>query len=191
MTSGWIAYVDESMRVGAGAYVLAAACLEVVECEDARRTVAGLAKPGQRFHWRQSSVPMQHKAVGVVAGLPALHLVVVAAPLDPRRQERGRRQCLRRLLFELENSGVGRVVMEAREQRLNARDIQAVDAFRAAGLIGPDIVVEHAYPAGPAGEPLLWVPDIVAGAIGGELDRGDPLAGQLSSVVTRYYIELN
>jgi hypothetical protein len=34
------------------------------------------------------------------------------------------------------------------------------------------------------------VPDIVAGAIGGELDRSEPFAAELAAVVTRYQIEL-
>ncbi|NJC69072.1 hypothetical protein HC031_04940 [Planosporangium thailandense] len=186
----WTADGDESMRAGVGVYVLAAACLEVEHEEQARHAVAALAKPGQRFHWRQAATPVQRKAVSAVAGLPALHLVVIAAPLDPRRQERARRHCLRRLLFELEQAGVARVVMEAREPRLNTRDIEAVDAFRAAGLIGSDIVVEHGYPTGPNGEPLLWVPDIVAGAVGAELDRGDLLAQELAGLVTHYRVEL-
>ncbi len=113
------------MRAGAGVYVLAAACLEMIEVAGARHSVAALAKPGQRFHWRQSAPPMQRKAVGVVSALPALHLVVVAAPIDPRRQERARRHCLRRLLFELDRGGVASVLLESREAKLNARDITA------------------------------------------------------------------
>jgi hypothetical protein len=183
--------VDESMRANAGVYLLAAACLDDADYPAARDSVATLAKPGQRFHWRASSAPVQRKAVALVASLPALHLVVVAAPLDPPRQERGRRHALCRLLYELRGHGVTRVVLEARTQSLNAKDAEAVDAFRAAGVIGSDIVIEHGYPAGPNGEPLLWVPDIVAGVIGGELDRGEVVPGNLAQLVTRFDVELD
>jgi hypothetical protein len=90
----WTAYVDESMRLGPGVYLLAAACLDNAELVDARSAVAQLGRPTRRFH---------------------------AQPLD---------------------------------------------------------------------EPLLWVPDIVAGAIGGELDLNERYAEQLAALVTRFDIEL-
>ncbi len=83
------------------------------------------------------------------------------------------------------------MLLESREAKLNARDITAVDAFRAGGVIGPNIVVEHGFPVGPKGEPLLWVPDIVAGAIGAELDRGEQVAMELTRLVTCYQVKLD
>jgi hypothetical protein len=109
------------------------------------------------------------------------------APLDPRRQERARRHCLRRLLFELEAAGVGHVWLESRGRHQDPLDLQAVNVLRIQRVIGAGLVVDHTR---PLDEPLLWVPDIVAGAVGGELDRGERYAEQLASVVTRYHIEL-
>jgi hypothetical protein len=88
-------------------------------------------------------------------------MIVVGAPLDGRRQERGRRICLARLLHELESAGVSEVLLEARTRSLNAKDLAAVNAWRAQHVVGHALTVEHGY---PSEEPLLWLPDIVAGA---------------------------
>lgn len=184
----WTAYVDESMRAGAGVYLLAAACLDNTELVEARAAVAQLGRPTRRFHWRNEEPDDRAKAVGVVASLPALHLVVVAARLDPRRQERARRHCLRRLLFELDAAGVTHAWLESRGRRHDLRDLQAVNVLRIQRAVGTALVVDHAR---PLDEPLLWVPDIVAGAIGGELDLKERYADQLATLVTRYDIELH
>jgi hypothetical protein len=162
----WVAYVDESMRVPAagapGRYILAAAVLHADDVETTRDAVRWLSGKHRRFHWRDSSPVARDKAVGVVAELSAVHLVVVGTPLDRRRQERGRRLCLARLLYELESADVSMVSLEARTESLNVKDLSAVGAWRAQNIIGHTLAVNHAY---PRIEPLLWLPDIVAGAV--------------------------
>jgi hypothetical protein len=169
---------------------MVASCVDEVDSGEVRTVVSGLAAPGQRFHWRRSARPARAKALGVVADLPVLHLTAIATRLDPRRPERARRACLHRLLFELASHGVTLVIMETRTQSLNHKDAAAVDAFRSAQVIGPEIAVEHGYPSGVNGEPLLWVPDIIAGAIGAELDHGDPMPEQLAGLTTRFHLRL-
>lgn len=59
--------------------------------------------------------------------------------------------------------------------------------FSARGIVGPDPKVSHAR---PLDEPLLWIPDIVAGAIYTALD-GDPrYRTTLKSLIEVYDIEL-
>ena len=87
---------------------------------------------------------------------------MVGAPLDPRRQERGRRICLERLLYELEAAGVSAVSLEERTLTLNKKDLFMVHAWRARHVIGHGLRVDH---GDPTKEPLLWLPDIVAGAV--------------------------
>ena len=187
MTSAWTAYVDESIRPIAGVYLLAAACVADVEIAEVRATAAQLAPPQQRFHWRDEKPPSRMKAVGLVGGLPALHLVVVGAPIDPRRQERARRHCLRRLLYELDEAGVSLVRMESRGRRLDTLDLQAVNVMRIQRVIGSALMVDHTQ---PGSEPLLWLPDIVAGAVGGQLDGKDSYAEELSGLIIRYEVDL-
>lgn len=184
----WVAYVDESMRADAGVYVLAAAVLDISDEAEAREAVAGLTASGPRFHWRHESEKVQRRAVEAVCGLAALHVVVVGAPLNLVKQERARRHCLRHLLFHLDVADVRQVWMEARTISLNSRDIAAVRAFRASHVIGHNIRVDHRY---PLDEPLLWLPDIVAGAIG-MAEGGDPrYREQLADILTEHRIRFD
>ncbi|MGH3974929.1 MAG: hypothetical protein ACRDS9_16615 [Pseudonocardiaceae bacterium] len=97
--------------------------------------------------------------IKTIATLPALHLVVVRAAAD-ERSERRRRLCLRRLLCELDQAGVAQVVLERRQRRQDQADRQLLSALRSAVRSG----LRMAHAAG-TGEPLLWLPDFVAGAV--------------------------
>lgn len=156
-----VAFGDESIRTNV--YVFVGSPLNVQDVHLVREAVRALApRPGRRFHWHDQAAGDREKAARVVADLASLQVVVVAAPLDPRRQERGRWLALARLLYELETTGVTQVWLEARTAALNAKDLAAVDAWRSQRVVGHSIRVDHAY---PSAEPLLWVPDIVAGAV--------------------------
>ncbi|MGH3546215.1 MAG: hypothetical protein ACRDPW_09870, partial [Mycobacteriales bacterium] len=168
---GWVAYVDESQRSeGAGAYILAAVVLDGQTAESIRPQVAALAAGKQRFHWRLESPSRQRKAVAVVAGLPALHIVVVAVGVKARQSERARRYCLDRLLYELDHAGVSQVWLEARGPHQNRLDSEVVNVFRVRGNISDTIRIDHGY---PDQEVLLWLGDIVAGALSASV-AGDP-----------------
>lgn len=168
--SSWVAYVDESIRTTDGVYVLAAVILEEPDCDDARARVTGLSQRGLPFHWRLELAPRRQTAVELIADLASLHLVVIGAPVDPRRQERARRQCMESLLFHLQAAGVAQVWLEARNAAADRRDIEAVRAARARQIIQYGLLVDHAR---PSEEPLLWLADVVAGAMSAA-EGGDP-----------------
>ncbi|SDU67138.1 DUF3800 domain-containing protein [Jiangella alkaliphila] len=186
--SSWVAYVDESIRTTDGVYVLAAVILEEPDCADARARVNGLSQRGLPFHWRLELAPRRQTAVELVADLASLHLVVIGAPVNPRRQERARRQCMESLLFHLQAAGVAQVWLEARNTAADRRDIDAVDRFRSRRVIGHSIRIDHDQ---PSREPLLWLADIVAGTVsaaeGGEPAYRDVIAPML----TDYRIQLD
>ncbi|MCF4120280.1 hypothetical protein L1785_04735 [Antribacter sp. KLBMP9083] len=159
------AWVDESMQMPTqervGMYVLAAAIADPEECEPVRDSLRELLKKkGARFHWRDESAQRHLKIASAIGAYDKVHLVVVGVPIDPRRQERARRLCMERLLHELEKLGVTRVWLESRTESLNRSDIRLVDAVRNKGRISPSTHVDF---ANPTVEPMLWVPDAVAG----------------------------
>ncbi|WP_298329228.1 hypothetical protein [Haloactinopolyspora sp.] len=156
----WSAYVDESIDDAFGTYVLAAATLDEDGSEDVRDAISALARRGRRFHWKDEEHSDRIRAVQLVSTCATLHVVVIGAPMV--KQERAQRQCLRSLLFHLEAAGVEQVWLESRGNPADARDIGAVRAFRAQHAIGHAIRVDHAF---PSTQPLLWVADIVAGAV--------------------------
>ncbi|WP_325048080.1 DUF3800 domain-containing protein [Jiangella anatolica] len=177
-----VAYVDESIRIRDGVYVMAACALEDGSAAAARDAMRELEpRPGHRLHWHDRMPADRLVAVRTVAQLPALHLVTIGVTLDPRRQERARRQCMEALLFHLQDAGVSRVWLETRNAAADRRDIEAVRAARARQIIQYGLLVDHAR---PSEEPLLWLADIVAGAVsaaeGDDRSYRDPLAPMLT-----------
>jgi hypothetical protein len=146
-----------------GAYLRVAAVIAVDHLDAVRTTIEALRLRGQRkLHWQGENDNRRLLGIKTIATLPALHLVVIRAARD-ERSERHQRLCLRRLLCELDQAGVGEVVLERRQRSQDQADSRLLSALRAAKLITGGLRIEHA--AG-TDEPLLWVPDFVAGAAG-------------------------
>ena len=161
------AWVDESMKQQSGQmegmYLLAAVVGDPATCEPARDALRELVrKQGGRLHWRQEEAPRRAKIAAAIGTQDLACIVVVGVPIAPRRQERARRKCMERLLFELERIGVSHVWLEARSTLLNRRDVELVDALRANGALVTRTRVEHSL---PDDEPMLWAADAVAGAV--------------------------
>lgn len=177
------AFVDESEPSACdefGVYLLAAAVIAVDHLDTARTTIEALRLRGQRkLHWRDENDNRRMLGIKTIATLPALHLVVVRAAAD-ERSERRRRLCLRRLLCELDQAGVAQVVLERRQRRQDQADGQLLSALRAAKTVRSGLRIEHA--AG-TGEPLLWLPDFVAGAAGAARRGAHGYLDQLTGLV--------
>lgn len=86
-------------------------------------------------------------------------IVTVGSPMERSKQERARRCCLERLLYELDQFGVSEAWLESRTAVQDRRDLRLVDTARRKRLISHSLQVSFAR---PAGEPLLWLPDAVA-----------------------------
>lgn len=163
------AWVDESMRAardGAdGIYLMAAAVADPSACDLVRADLRAMTeKEAERLHWRHETPERQAKIAAVIGNHDIVNLVVVGMPLDARRQERARAICAERLLYELDNLGVAHVWLETRHPALNQRDLRLVKALRGKRSISSSIRVEFAR---PKDEPMLWIPDAVAGAVNG------------------------
>lgn len=171
------AWVDESVHTASGAltegiYLLAATVADPEVCEPIRDELRRLL-PGRlrRLHWRDENPRRRRIIAGALATLDVTHTVVVGAPIDPHRQERARRLCMERLLHELHRLGVGQVYAETRTPSLNRRDRDMLDALRQRHAIPESLAVEFIH---PDNEPLLWLPDAVAGAVGMQRRGDDP-----------------
>ncbi len=190
-----LAYVDEAMHQPAIAratchYVLAALLLQPAYSTQLRELVKTLRVSGPRFHWRVEHEVSRRKAIQTVAAADASHIVVVGAPLDGRKQERARRQCLKRLLFELEKSGVEQVFLESRTQELNRAEITVIDQMRRQHIISPKLRLEYAKPEGPVGEPLLWIPDVICGAVTAAFKGNPAHLASVAPLIERHDIAL-
>lgn len=177
------AYIDESVREGApGLYVLASVAVPDEQADDVRAALrSGLRHRRPRFHWRDEQ-DSDRQAMAKVAGDLALSsLAAVSTPMDPKRPERARRVCLTRLLWELEQRAVLNVVFESRQNR--DRDDRAhILRAQKAGHCSRELRYGFAL---PLQEPLLWLPDLVAGAVAyARVGRGEQCLALLGEGVT-------
>jgi ribosomal protein S12 len=156
------AYVDESSRVRAGLYVLAAVIVADAQAEWHQEALLALLHRGQRrLHWRNENSKRRAQLVSAVRHLPHTGAVVIATGVTPRRQERARRKCIERLLAELADRRIAAVVFERRHEELDARDRTMVAALRRQRTVPAWLRVSW---VAATDEPLLWLPDIAAGA---------------------------
>jgi hypothetical protein len=156
------AYVDESLRVREGLYVLAAVIVADAEADGHREALRKLLYRRQlRLHWRDESSRRRRQLIAAVCRLRHTGAVVIAGGVAAGRQERARRKCIERLLSELSSRGIARVVFERRHKELDARDRAMVAALQRQQSL-PAALRASWEPA--TTEPLLWLPDIAAGA---------------------------
>lgn len=189
------AWVDESIHTpGAeapeGMYVLVAAVADPSACEPVRDSLRALVPRGAgRLHWRDESDQRQEAITAAIVRCDLFCTVVIGAPIDQRRQERARRKCMTRLLHELEQLGVSCVWLESRTATLNRKDLHLVDALRGERAISRGLRVEFGR---PLEEPMLWVPDAVAGAVSAARKGTDTRGNRerLGQMVTEYVIDL-
>jgi hypothetical protein len=158
-----IAFVDESIRTGpSGVYLVAAAVVIPADLDRARRTVVSALLPNQpRFHWRNESELQRRVMLERVANLPAKVLAYACRPV-PRRQDRARALCIDRMLWDFAELGVTKVTFESREEHNDRKDAFTIrNAQRAKRA---PATLQYSF-ARPLEEPLLWLPDALAGAV--------------------------
>lgn len=159
------AWGDESYRtygVEKPAYLLGAVVADPEACADYRKSLVALHRRGPKLHWRESTPRERTQAIETIAQFDAYHVVVVAAPVERKRQERARALCLERLAWQLDGHAVTLLSLEAREAQLMKRDLRTIDALRGKNALPEGLRIDHAL---PSEEPMLWVADFVLGAL--------------------------
>lgn len=157
-------------KVPSPMYLLGAALADEVTAVQAREAMLGIHKKGPKLHWRDLDPRAKTLSVEAVASLSLDHIVVIASPLDPRRQERARAKCIERLCWEVEDLGGTSVTFEARTQSLNQRDRQLIPKLRGKGALPVGLRVDWLR---GSEDPMLWIADQVLGAIG-DAEAGEP-----------------
>jgi hypothetical protein len=178
--------VDESVIVGpvgrSGTYTMAAVITDSARCDELRRELAGLSiKPGVRLHWVGESVKRRDLIAEAIAQMDIAAILTVGTPMERSRQERARRCCLEQLLYELDQFGVSQAWLESRTAAQDRRDLQLVDSARRKRLISHELQVRFAR---PTGEPMLWLPDAVAGAMSASVLGEERWLDAMAAVVT-------
>ncbi|MCJ1713959.1 hypothetical protein [Curtobacterium sp. VKM Ac-2922] len=182
------AWGDESVRThtaGQPRYLLAASVVDSNDVEASRALLEDLRPTRGKLHWHDLNDRQRKRVIAAVAEIDAVHLIVIAAPMDPRREERARAVCLERLGWELARQDVALLTLEQRATALAARDLRVVEALRGRRIIPASLRVEH---GDPTAEPMLWLPDQVLGAFGAA-SEGHPVPPSLSAAIETYDVE--
>lgn len=161
-----VGYLDESYVVGPdGVYVLAALIADPAD-EVVRDRLRGLRAAGQlRPHFSKESTARRVALAAGVGGLTLPSVVTVRRSGDAAERARG--LCLVAMAWALAGR-VDRLVIDARQTRLNRHDATVLAGLAPSGLRLPVTFVSG------AGEPLLWAADVTAGAVFQDLARGEP-----------------
>ncbi|RVX43012.1 hypothetical protein EDD27_5679 [Nonomuraea polychroma] len=150
------------MLLARGLYLMAAVLVAPHQADRYRAELRALLLRGQlRLHWRDENDKRRAQLIEAVTALRPLGVIVAGTGLDSRRQERARRKCMECLLWELGNHHVDDVVFERRHSELDQRDHEMVVILKGRHAIPPRLRLSWHH---PEAEPLLWLPDIVAGA---------------------------
>ncbi|MEV7968891.1 hypothetical protein AB0O34_23315 [Sphaerisporangium sp. NPDC088356] len=163
MNSESCAYIDESMRIGAGVYVLAAVIVPDRETDAYRSALRALLLPKQpRLHWRDERPKRRLEIVYALAELSPEVITIVGTDMSSSKQKRARRKCMERLYWRLTQRRAQHVIMEGRGHAGNKEDLDMVNALRAQRALPDEMRVEW---ADPLSDELVWLPDIVAGVV--------------------------
>jgi hypothetical protein len=160
------AWIDESIimrKDHPGAYTLASVITDPISADDLRHALRDLReKRLVRLHWKAESPKRRDLIAHAIAGFDITAIVALGTPLHRQKQERARRCCLECLLYELEAFGVTKAWLESRRSQQDRSDLRLFDSARGKGLISRNLSIDFAQ---PTDEPMLWLPDAVAGAV--------------------------
>ncbi|MCC4247765.1 hypothetical protein [Microbacterium testaceum] len=159
------AFVDESSTVRSATrqeYLVGAALIPLESCDEIREHLRTLALPGQiKLHWTDESEPRRRTIVKRISELAPMTMVVTHLSERVKKNERCRRKCLEALYHEMVGMEVFDLLLEHRSDTQNKQDLGHLVALRSRGL-DPRLRIDHQR---GGDEPLLWIADILLGAI--------------------------
>jgi hypothetical protein len=158
-----ISYTDESFYRGSpGCYVLAAVLVPDEQADPWRDGLCELFTSGtrrRRFHFRAETPGDRLRMLEYIRECGPRVIVVSAGMVSNKKQDRARGLCLTRLTWELQQMGVGQLVIETRGG-MDQKDRQILVAAQKSGCA--DRRLRYSF-GQPSSEPLLWLPDAIAG----------------------------
>lgn len=162
----YMAWGDESgssQAMDPGTYVMAAAMSEIESIDQVRAEMYSLLLKGQRkVHWHDESSDRRLKLVDAIASMAVEGFVVVRVGGHGDRTERRRRKCLEVLLSEVSDFGCDQLVLESRGPADDKRDRTMMDSLKSSRRLTSPLHMSHQ--PGPE-DPMLWIPDVLCGAV--------------------------
>lgn len=158
-------FADESSAVRSvdrQEYLIGAALIAADHCGRIREQLRPLLLPGQvKLHWTDESEARRRDIVRAVAALEPMSVVITHLSARQAKTERFRRKCLEDLYHEMVSMEIFDLTLETRSRAQDSKDRAHIVALQSQGL---DKRLRLGHSRG-GDEPLLWIADIVLGAI--------------------------
>lgn len=168
-----VAYGDESSVLRSPEsqeYLICATILECAQFEQLRDQLLPLLLPGQiKLHWTDESAPRRRSIVKTISEIESIQVIVTNSSERSKKTERYRRKCLERLYYELVELKVCHLTLESRQEAQNQKDIKHLAPLQSSGVYR-GLRISHAR---GGDDPLLWIPDVVLGALNAS-KQGNP-----------------
>lgn len=178
-----IGLIDESAPESARGvhYVIGTAVLlEPSQCDEVRERLLKLMAGRQTpFHWKREGIEKRQRIIQLLGDLDVGVFATIHHPVGAHRQQLARRRSLEALVPALTREGVGELVIESRGPQ-DSKDRSVLLKLIELGHCPADLGYSFAGKA----EPLLWLPDAVAGLLSeAECRRSDHWIAELQRVV--------
>ena len=153
------AFVDESLRPGR--YLLGCVVVEASDAGPTRRDVRKLLLPNERrLHIRKSDRPQRLRILSTLAEWDLDARVYECRHRESVGAEKARQLGVERLVSDLQATGIDTTVYIERREGADDRDRSTIIRARRRR---PPLDFHHLR---PQDDPLLWLPDCIAWAVG-------------------------
>jgi len=165
-----IALIDESLAlrpngyqyVIASAIVVSAPSIDHVDIESLREAVRQLVAARSRpFRWKHEGVIKKGEMIDLIVNEQLFVTASISKPRKAHHDRLSRAECLTNVCAQLAIEGIEELVIESRGVQ-DTDDISTIQAAKKSGSL-PESFPEPDFRG--KSEPLLWIPDAVAGAI--------------------------
>ncbi|SDP65386.1 hypothetical protein SAMN04487914_12377 [Arthrobacter sp. ok909] len=165
------AYVDESAHVAAGLCLVGVAVLDkTIEEEVLQDLQKALPRGAKRLHWNKDGAAVRSRVVEILAERTHHCRVYLSYFDDSKRSEKARDACLAHMFADMGGRPYGEIILDQRTKHQDTRDLVAWTNLCVRLSLPHPPVVRH---DGTTTEPLLWLADALAGAVGEHLVKGD------------------
>lgn len=159
-----LGFVDESIHRGEGLYILACVTLDDFRAVSLRTEIKQeLLLPGQnRFHWRDENAERRTLALELLAEAHDTAYAYVCSRLQDCGDPRARALCFKKLIWDARTEHISGITFESRQSHNDRIDRGTIIGLERSRIGSPSLVYDFKT---PVDEPLLWLPDVMAGAI--------------------------
>lgn len=152
-------FIDESLR--SNRYLLCGVIIDASKAGQLRREVRGLLLAGQRrLHFKLEGKRRRRVLLDQLVSLDVKVVVLQCRVAADRSAEQARAECLSKLVHLAQSEGQGATLYIERRDGLDGHDRATIVRARSSE---PALNFEHLR---PHGDPLLWIPDAFAWAVG-------------------------